>query len=196
MNCRDGHHLPKSGRIPEDPPDDIYAISRNRIGSQTHGGSPEKDREDLPRSPERDVSNLQLGRRGFPIVVDSRNREVEFFSPRADRSRERKRRVDFVGRLRLSKFCFQLNSTHGDTNSLRRRRHAIDGPPVFAAFFVMLRTVACLLHEIKATIAGMLPSSFIFLPGIEPATERCNEVMRFRFGPSSSSTTLHQAYSQ
>ncbi len=36
----------------------------------------------------------------------------------------------------------------------------------------MLRTVACLLYEIKATIREMLTSSFIFLPGIGPVTER------------------------
>jgi uncharacterized protein len=36
----------------------------------------------------------------------------------------------------------------------------------------MLRTVACLLCEIKATIHGMLTSSFIFLPGVGPLTER------------------------
>ena len=36
----------------------------------------------------------------------------------------------------------------------------------------MLRTVACLLYEIKATIHKMLTSSFIFLPGIGPVTER------------------------
>ena len=36
----------------------------------------------------------------------------------------------------------------------------------------MPRTVACLLYEIKATIRGMLTSSFIFLPGIGPVTER------------------------
>ena len=36
----------------------------------------------------------------------------------------------------------------------------------------MLRTVACLLGEIKATIPQMLTSSFIFLPGVRPVTER------------------------
>lgn len=36
----------------------------------------------------------------------------------------------------------------------------------------MLRTVACLLREIKATIHEMLTSSFIFLPGVGPVTER------------------------
>jgi uncharacterized protein YprB with RNaseH-like and TPR domain len=36
----------------------------------------------------------------------------------------------------------------------------------------MLRTLACLLGEIKATIPAMLTSSFIFLPGIGPVTER------------------------
>lgn len=36
----------------------------------------------------------------------------------------------------------------------------------------MLRTVACLLCEIKATIGEMLTSSFIFLPGVGPVTER------------------------
>ncbi len=36
----------------------------------------------------------------------------------------------------------------------------------------MLRTVACLLGEIKATIPRMLTSSFIFLPGVRPVTER------------------------
>jgi uncharacterized protein len=36
----------------------------------------------------------------------------------------------------------------------------------------MLRTVACLLCEIKATIHEMLTSSFILLPGIGPVTER------------------------
>jgi len=36
----------------------------------------------------------------------------------------------------------------------------------------MLRTLACLLGEIKATIAEMLTSSFIFLPGVGPVTER------------------------
>lgn len=36
----------------------------------------------------------------------------------------------------------------------------------------MRRTVACLLCEIKATIRAMLTSSFIFLPGIGPVTER------------------------
>ena len=36
----------------------------------------------------------------------------------------------------------------------------------------MRRTVACLLCEIKATIPEMLTSSFIFLPGVGPVTER------------------------
>lgn len=36
----------------------------------------------------------------------------------------------------------------------------------------MLRTLACLLCEIKATIPEMLTSSFIFLPGVGPVTER------------------------
>jgi uncharacterized protein YprB with RNaseH-like and TPR domain len=36
----------------------------------------------------------------------------------------------------------------------------------------MLRTLACLLGEIKATIPKMLTSSFIFLPGVGPVTER------------------------
>jgi hypothetical protein len=37
---------------------------------------------------------------------------------------------------------------------------------------VILRTVTCLLYEIKATIPEMLTSSFIFLPDIGPVTER------------------------
>ena len=36
----------------------------------------------------------------------------------------------------------------------------------------MQRTLACLLGEIKATIHEMLTSSFIFLPGVGPVTER------------------------
>src|SRR6185437_14752442 len=130
MNRRNFHYLPKSGRIPNDPPDDIHPICRDRIDPQTHGGSPKKDRQDLSRSPESNVSDLHLSRRGFPIVADSRNWEVELFSPRADRGRDRKRRVNFVSRLRLSEFGFQLNSTYSNTNSLCRRGHAVDGLPV------------------------------------------------------------------
>jgi hypothetical protein len=44
--------------------------------------------------------------------------------------------------------------------------------PLLHCFVVMVRTVACLLYEIKATIHGMLTSSFIFLPGVGPVTER------------------------
>src|SRR6478609_10738365 len=127
MNRRNFHDLSKSARIPDDSADDIDPISRNRIGPQTHGGSPKKDRQNLSCSPESNVSDLHLSRRGFPIVADSGNRKVELFSPHADRSRDRKGRVDFISRLRLSEFGFQLNSPHSNTNSLRRRSHTIDG---------------------------------------------------------------------
>jgi hypothetical protein len=43
---------------------------------------------------------------------------------------------------------------------------------LFTAIFVMMRTVACLLGEIKATIPPMLTSSFILLQGVGLVTER------------------------
>lgn len=172
VNRRDFHHLPKSGRIPDDGADDIHPISRDRISPHAHGGSPKKDRQNLSRTPKSDITDLHPGRRGFPMVADSRNREVELFSPGIHRRRDRECRVNFVGCLRLSEFCLQLNAAHGNTDSLRRRSHAIDGPPIFfTAFFSLFRTLACLLCEIKATIPHMLTSSFIFLPGVGPATE-------------------------
>lgn len=173
MNGRNIHDLTKSGGIPDDTPDDIHSISWDRVGSHTHRSSSKEDRQDLSCPPEGNVSDLHLGRRGFPIVVDAGYREEKLLSPCADGSRHGKHRIDFISRLRLSEFCLQVNPSHTDTDSLRRSGHVIDGPPVFlSAIFAIRRTVACLLCEIKATITGMLTSSFIVLPGVGPVTER------------------------
>jgi hypothetical protein len=197
MNRRDFHHLAESGRIANDSPDDIHPISGDRISPQTHGGSPKKDRQDFPCSPESNVSDLHLSRRGFPVVADSGNRKVELFSPRADRGRDRKRRVDFVGRLRFSEFGLELNSTYNNTNSLHRFGHAIEIHLLLHCVLRDARTLACLLGEIKATIPRMLTPSYHRADIVNILlTDRLYEDMASRFGPSSLSTTVEAAYSQ
>jgi hypothetical protein len=61
----------------------------------------------------------------------------------------------------------------------------------------MLRTLACLLYEIKATIPEMLIPGFIFPPGVGPVTgRRHHKDIVSRFGPFPLSTTLQPAYFQ
>ena len=149
------HDLPKLCGNANDLPDDIHPIGRNRAGALTHRRPPKKDGQDLPDPPERDITDFHLRGRGFPMVANSGKGEIELLAPRIDRRRHGKRRIDLVRRLGLTELRLQPNAPDGNADSFCRHSHRIHrqiAPDSTLQLFLMPRTLACLLREIKATI--------------------------------------------